>query len=255
MSSTLVKQNPAAPKDFFEAEASGLRWLSAAGGARCVRVVDAGPGRIELERISTTQPSREAASAFGRELATTHDAGAAAFGAAPDGWSGRLYIGRREMPSHTADSWGEFYARYRVEPFLDTAVDAGNLSSDERALVDTACGIIASGAFDDGDAPARIHGDLWNGNVLWADSGAVLIDPAAHGGHRETDLAMLSLFGLPYLETVLAGYQERHPLRDGWRERVPVHQLHPLAVHAAGHGRGYGVELATAARAVIALAG
>ena len=45
--------------------------------------------------------------------------------------------------------------------------------------------------------------------------GGVLIDPAAHGGHRETDLAMLALFGAPHLEEILAGYQEAHPLRDG----------------------------------------
>ena len=82
---------------------------------------------------------------------------------------------------------------------------------------------------------------------------AVLIDPAAHGGHRETDLAMLALFGTPYLEEILRGYQERHRLRDGWRERVPLHQLHPLATHAAGHGPAYAVALVDAARRVLAL--
>ena len=50
------------------------------------------------------------------------------------------------------------------------------------------------------DKPARIHGDLWSGNVMWtADSGqseAVLIDPAAHGGHREEDLAIGGLLQL-----------------------------------------------------------
>ena len=33
---------------------------------------------------------------------------------------------------------------------------------------------------------------------MWTAEGAVLIDPAAHGGHRETDLAMLALFGCPF---------------------------------------------------------
>ena len=47
---------------------------------------------------------------------------------------------------------------------------------------------------------ARLHGDLWNGNVLWGVGGTVhVLDPAAYGGHREVDLAMLSLFGLPHL--------------------------------------------------------
>ena len=82
----------------------------------------------------------------------------------------------------------------------------------------------------------------------------MLIDPAAHGGHRETDLAMLALFGCPYLEEILDGYLSAHPLRAGWRERIPLHQLHPLAVHAASYGRGYGDVLADAAARVIALA-
>ena len=38
---------------------------------------------------------------------------------------------------------------------------------------------------------------------------------------------------------------------DGWREPIPVHQLHPLAVHAAGHGRGYGLALRDAAEQTV----
>ena len=67
------------------------------------------------------------------------------------------------------------------------------------------------------EPPARLHGDLWNGNVLWGlDGQAWVIDPAAHGGHRETDLAMLALFGLPHLPRVLDAYVEAAPLADGW---------------------------------------
>ncbi|MFN3865878.1 MAG: fructosamine kinase family protein, partial [Demequina sp.] len=122
------------------------------------------------------------------------------------------------------------------------------------ALVREACAVVAGGAFDDDAPPARIHGDLWSGNVLFSPDGVVLIDPAAHGGHAETDLAILALFGAPHLDAILHGYQAESTLRAGWRARVPLHQLHPLAVHAAGHGRAYGVELAEAARAVLALA-
>ena len=89
--------------------------------------------------------------------------------------------------------------------------------------------------------------------MLWSAPGVVLIDPAAHGGHRETDLAMLALFGCPFLEHVIAAYDARHPLRPGWRERVSLHQLHPLAVHAAGHGPAYGDELVDAAQRTLAL--
>ncbi|WP_159058348.1 fructosamine kinase family protein, partial [Streptomyces europaeiscabiei] len=103
------------------------------------------------------------------------------------------------------------------------------------------------------EPPARLHGDLWNGNVLWgADGHARLIDPAAHGGHRETDLAMLALFGCPHLGHILDGYQRAAPLADGWQDRVGLHQLFPLLVHAVLFGRGYADQALQAARAALA---
>lgn len=106
------------------------------------------------------------------------------------------------------------------------------------------------------NAPAsRIHGDLWGGNVIFGSRGVVIIDPAAHGSHAETDLVMLSLFGVPHLTQIITGYESVAPLRTGWCERIDVHQLHPLAVHAAEHGRSYRVTLAAAARATLELAG
>ncbi|PPG52160.1 fructosamine kinase [Rathayibacter sp. AY2B3] len=251
-----VKSDPRARPQFFEWEAAGLGWLREAdGGARCVGVEAVSPGRIELEEIRSVRPSAESARAFGAALARTHDAGATAFGAPPPGWTGPAYIGRRAMPCRPDDSWGRFYAEQRVRPFLGPAVEAGTLTAAESRAVERALDRVAAGAFDDGAGPARIHGDLWTGNVLWSAEGAVLIDPAAHGGHRETDLAMLSLFGAPHLGAVLEGYREQHPLEAGYEERVPLHQLHPLAVHAAGHGPTYGRALVDAAARVIALAG
>lgn len=248
-----MKERPDAPADFFEAEAAGLAWLDAAGGARTVRVIDVVPGRIELERLVETRPTQAAARRFGADLARTHRAGAAAFGAPPDDWDGPLFIGRRPLPRAAESTWGRFYARDRVLPYVEIALEVGGLTAAQEPDIRTACELIANGAFDDDEPPARLHGDLWNGNVLWCEPGAVLIDPAAHGGHRETDLAMLALFGCPYLDDVLAGYDAAWPLRAGWRDRVPLHQLHPLAVHAAGHGAHYGRALRDAARAVLAL--
>lgn len=249
----LVKTRDDAPAGFFAAEAAGLAWLADASGARVVEVLETAPTRIVLERVETERPTPAAAAAFGAALAATHDAGAAAFGAPPPGWTGDIFIGRRTQPARPEPTWGAFYAAQRVGPFLAPAVAAGNLSASGADVVRRACALIAAGAFDDGDPPARLHGDLWSGNVLWSADGVVLIDPAAHGGHRETDLAMLALFGCPFLDAILAAYDERHPLRPGRRDRVPVHQLHPLAVHAAGHGPAYGEELVDAAERTLAL--
>jgi fructosamine-3-kinase len=106
---------------------------------------------------------------------------------------------------------------------------------------------LEAGEFDDDRSPARLHGDLWSGNVLWTPEGAVLIDPAAHGGHAETDLAMLALFGAPHLERTVNAYDEEAPLTDGWRERIPLHQLHPVLLHAVLFGGGYVAQAAAVA--------
>jgi fructosamine-3-kinase len=253
---TIVKQRPDAPPRFFEAEAAGLSWLAEPepeGGARVVEVIDVGPGFIELERIDDTRATPDAARAFGAALAVTHAAGADAFGAPPTGWDGPLFIGRRPLPVAHEASWGRFYARDRILPYLDIAVQAGGVTTAQLPVIRKAVERIASGELDDRENPARIHGDLWNGNLLWDARGGILIDPAAHGGHRETDLAMLALFGCPYLDELVSGYDAKAPLRAGWRARIPLHQLHPLVVHAASYGPSYGAALADAARATLAL--
>ena len=95
------------------------------------------------------------------------------------------------------------------------------------------------------DKPARVHGDLWSGNVLWTKSEdgehteAVLIDPAAHGGHREEDLSMLHLFGISYFKQILDGYQSVHPLKSGFENRMTIWQLYPIAGHCVFFGGGY----------------
>ncbi|HEY5857587.1 MAG TPA: fructosamine kinase family protein [Aldersonia sp.] len=240
--------------EFFSAEAAGLRWL-AAGGAPVARVLDVGSDFIELERVPPGRASVPAARKLGGALARMHSAGVDGeeFGCPPADYNGQLFIGKRPMSSKRHANWGAFYVAERVLPFAEIAVAAGSVSTAEFADVERAGAVVAGGAFDDAEPPSRIHGDLWNGNVLWSPDGAVLIDPAAHGGHRETDLAMLDLFGCPHLSEVVAGYESVHPLRAGWESRVPLHQLHPLAVHAAGYGRSYGAALHRAALAVLRL--
>ena len=129
-------------------------------------------------------------------------------------------------------------------------MDVGHLAGSDARVVEAVCDRISAGAYDDDRPPARIHGDLWSGNVVFTSEGAVLIDPAAHGGHGLTDLAMLDLFGCPYLEQVLTAYADASGLPARWRRSDPLHQLHPLATHTASHGPSYAGGLVAAAHAV-----
>lgn len=260
------RKESAADPAALRVEAAGLRWLAEAashGGARVVGVVAEGAGWLETERMPTTRPAPRTAAAFGRALARTHAAGAHSFGASPPAWSGPGRIGRAPLPLEEpavvgARTWGAFYAADRVLPFLRSAVDSGTIDATGARVVEKLASRLANGAFDVpqpglvSSAAARIHGDLWSGNVLWdagAGGEAVLIDPAAHGGHAETDLAMLALFGQEHHVEIVAGYEEVSPLAAGWRERVALHQVHPLLVHAVLFGGGYGAAAVRAADA------
>lgn len=235
---TFVKTRPDAPSGFFEVEAAGLHWLAVPGGVPVAEPLEVSRTQLTTARLDIAPPTAAAAEEFGRRLAVTHDAGARFFGVPPDGWQGDGYIGTLPLP-HAVEptgSWGAFYANLRLRPYALPGLDS-------------LCARLEAGTYDDpSDGPARIHGDLWSGNVLWTPDGVHLIDPAAHGGHRETDLAMLALFGLPYLEHVLRAYDELHPLTDGWRDRIGLHQLHPLLVHAELFGGGYVTQALDVAR-------
>ncbi|MFG1802673.1 fructosamine kinase family protein [Micromonospora carbonacea] len=239
------------PEGFFAAEAAGLRWLREAGAVAVPEVVVALPELLALDWVEPGEPTPEAAERFGRELAALHRAGAPAFGAEWAGFVGAL------PQDNTQDGgpWPAWFARRRLLPYLRTSVDCGALTTAEAALVEQV--VERVGEFGGDEPPARVHGDLWPGNVLWgADERAWLVDPAAHGGHRETDLAQLALFGgPPHHERIMAAYREAWPLADGWRERVPLHQLHLLLVHTALFGAAYRDAVGAAARDTLRGAG
>ena len=288
-------------------EALGLRWLAEAmphGGTPIVPVVECEPGRMTLVEVPNGRPTRQAAYQFGQTLAVTHAAGAPAFGCPPPGWEGDGVIGRMELPlrqppagtvyqTDTPDSsaaepsftggvdvagrsWGEFFAIDRILPCLPAALRNGSLTRSDAAVVEEVCERLQAGVWD---APqprlvrgpvARIHGDLWSGNVLWARRDdidwaeplpqkvsdgvvGVLIDPAAQGGHAETDLAFLEVFGQSFVGDIYDGYNSVSPLAEGWEQRRRVHQLYLLALHAAIFGGSYGPETVQTARQCLRL--
>ncbi len=245
-SSALVKTRPNAPAGFFQTEARGLQWLGSTSGVDVPDVLAAEPDCLILSWVESGRPSAEAAEDFGRRLAVTHQTGAPGFGAHRDG-----FIGTLPLPNKTAPTWPEFFATRRILPYLKLARDRGAISTSDAFDVESVVRRITELAGPD-EPPARLHGDLWSGNVLWGQDGRTwVVDPAAYGGHRETDLAMLALFGLPQLQRVLDAYQEQTPLADGWEERVALHQLFPLLVHAALFGGGYGARAAESARSLL----
>ncbi len=230
-----AKTHRSPPAGFFSTEAAGLEWLRGAGAVAVPEVVACSddPPFLVLEWITEGRSRASTEADLGRGLADLHRSGAPSFGR-----EDRRSTGSRGLPNEPCETWVEFYATQRLLPLARLATDAGALApATIRDLESVAARLDALGGSP--EPPARLHGDLWGGNRLVDDRGTSwLIDPAAHGGHREFDLAMMRLFG-GFGAECYAAYGESHPLSDGWAERVPLHQLAPLVVHAVKFGGGY----------------
>ena len=260
-----VKTNDRSPPGMFAAEARGLGWLGEAGALRIPQVVAVSAPEephqfLVLELVATGTPARDFDEKLGRGLAALHRHGAPGFGLDHDnfiGWlpqvndppweprEGSQTLPRRTPPGKAGlrprdppNAWPEFYRARRLEAQLRLAADEGRASSRMRQgferlfrVLDELCG--------PAEPAARLHGDLWGGNLLCdARGGPCLIDPAVYGGHREIDLAMMRLFG-GFGAPVFDAYDEAWPLADGHRERVSLYQLYPLMVHVNLFGGSY----------------
>ncbi len=241
----------------YAAEAAGLEWLAESGALRVPRVLERDERYLALEWVEPGRLVAAGEEELGRGLAALHGAGAPGFGsfavsvghaetdAADEGETvdgtaagdEHAWLGSLRLPNAPMGDWRSFYAERRLLPLARLARQRGALSAAGARTVERVCGRIGELA-GPAEPPARLHGDLWSGNVLAdAEGHPWLIDPSAYGGHREVDLAMLALFGSS--ARTIAAYEEVTPLADGWRERVGLYQLLPLLVHAALFGGSY----------------
>jgi fructosamine-3-kinase len=234
-----VKTAADAAPGAFTREAEGLRWLGEPGALRVATVLalsdePPGPRFLALEWIERGSTSAASEQQLGRGLAALHAAGAPSFGGEHD-----LVLGPLTLPNAPLDGWPEFYATQRLEPVARIAAERGALPSGAAEALERLTGRLDE-LCGPAEPPARLHGDLWSGNVMTGVDGRPwLIDPAAYGGHREIDLAMLRLFGAPG-PGFLTAYEEVAPLAAGHEQRVELYQVLPLLTHAALFGGSYG---------------
>lgn len=230
-----VKARRGAERDTFTVEAKGLRWLAEPGVLRVPTVLAVGeePPFLALELVQPGSPRKGTAEALGRGLAALHRAAPPSFGLDHDN-----FIARLRQDNTPTEDWPSFYWTRRLRPMLQRAEREGLCDAALRHDFDRLASKLPERC-GPAEPPARLHGDLWGGNLLVDEDGApVLIDPAVYGGHREIDLAMMRLFGGFEARTFQA-YAEAWPLEPGWEDRVPLYQLYPLLVHVNLFGRGY----------------
>lgn len=266
-----VKSSTKALPGTFSDEAAGLLWLGQPDGGvstpEVVGVIDEPDQASRLPRLLALRwihagrlgPKEE--ERLGRGLAAIHAAGAPAFGATPlladDGTPAEhrhghspMRFNELELPNEPCATWAEFYAERRIRPLVEACRRRGELTTTDCEVFVAVCermDVLAGPP----EPPARIHGDLWSGNVMADSSGKVyLIDPVAHGGHRELDLALLKVFGGPG-ERCFAAYREVFPLADGHAKRERLWQLAMILLHVYLFGGGYRGQALAIARAYL----
>lgn len=254
-----LKTNAHVPPGFFAAERAGLEALRRAvetTGANLVvpRVLGlheqagpgegAGPAAMALEWLEPATPTRATWETLGRGLAQLHGAIAPRHGFERTTW-----LGATPQPNDPTEDWGVFFAVRRIGHLLRLLDRSGGLTESSRRIYDALSARLPA-RLSHAPPPSLLHGDLWNGNVLVTTRGPALIDPAAHHGDRECDLAMMRLFG-GFPEAVFDAYREAWPPAAGWREREPAYRLYHLLNHQLLFGGGYGAEALATARALL----
>ena len=233
-----LKLNTASRQEMFAAEADGLKALGQCSAIRVPRVIaygTIGPDAyllleyLELHPLRDGDLSRKA----GYALADLHRIEGRRFG-----WHRNNFIGSSPQVNTEEGDWSRFFTRHRLSPQIDEARRQGykgRIIADGERLIEALPALCA------GSTPkaSLLHGDLWSGNAALDGSGRlVLFDPSVHYGDRESDLAMMTLFG-GFPAAMFAAYKDAWPLDDGFTERRTLYQLYHILNHMNLFGGGY----------------
>lgn len=232
-----IKKNSKDFEAIFQKESKGLDLLSSRNLIKVPKILATGATNgcsfLILEWIEKGTIEKKSFNQLGKDLASLHsNLFNDKFGLDHNNWIGSL-----EQRNNFFSSWDEFMIVNRYEYLLKIAIEKGLISIDELKFFEKIYREFQN--LIPKEKPSLIHGDLWNGNVIYDQTGSpLLIDPAVHFGHREMDIAMTKLFG-GFDDEFYRSYNESFPLEKGWENRIKVNQLYPLLVHLVLFGRTY----------------
>ncbi|HEX9029937.1 MAG TPA: fructosamine kinase family protein [Anaerolineales bacterium] len=227
-----LKTNSHAPVDMFEREVEGLESLAVPGGPRVPRPYCYGPDFLLLEDLTPAPRRPDDWVVFGRQLAAVHRHTLPHFGFAHDN-----YLGSTPQSNPWTEDGYSFFGEQRLLYQARLAQSRGLLGREELRQVERLAARLPE--LIPAQPASLLHGDLWSGNALTDGRGApALIDPAAHYGWAEAELAMTALFG-GFPDAFYHSYDESRPLQPGYRQRFPLYNLYHLLNHLNLFGRGY----------------
>lgn len=165
---------------------------------------------------------------FALKLAQLHQQKSSMFGLDYTNFIGSL----SQDNSQTVD-FMDHYINTRIGPQIKLAQNRGFLKDFQSAkFYSYVSQLIVE------EQPCLIHGDLWNGNVVFGENRSYFIDPAVSYSHREFDIAMMHLFG-GFKPASFERYNEIYPLAYDWEYRMPIFQLYYLLAHLNMFGKQY----------------
>jgi protein-ribulosamine 3-kinase len=231
-----LKTNAHTPADMFAREAEGLEVLrlasEQAGGPRFPEALLYGPDFLLLEDLAPAARQEGYWPAFGRQLAALHNVTHSQFGFAHDN-----YIGSTPQPNPWMADGHAFFGEQRLLFQARLAQRRGLLSAADVRRVEKLAQRLPE--LVPAQPASLLHGDLWSGNVMTDSQGRpALIDPAAHYGWAEAELAMTVLFG-SFPEPFYRAYEDVRVLELGFRQRFPIYNLYHLLNHLNLFGTGY----------------
>lgn len=238
MANTHLKHNETGYADALICEAEGLDCLARAldeaevSGIGIPNVYRVDETELEITAIRSSGGSDRARAVLGEGLARMHGLRQKAFG-----WGRDNYIGLSPQPNRWVDNWGEFFVRDRLGYQVSRIRDTGQRSRFQRVL-DEHGGVLTEWLSAHCDHPSLLHGDLWNGNVLYDADGPWLIDPAVYFGDREADLAMTEMFG-GFGEAFYKAYDRYYPRTPVYGVKREVYNLYHYLNHYNLFGGGY----------------
>jgi fructosamine-3-kinase len=227
-----LKTNPSSPPDMFQREAEGLKALVVPDGPSVPAPYLAGQAFLLLEDLQPAPRTSDYWPDFGRKLAALHNQAGTMFGFPADN-----YIGSTPQPNPWTEDGFLFFGQQRLLFQAQLARARGLLSQAGEKKVAALTSRLRE--LVPPQAASLIHGDLWSGNALTDRSGEpALIDPAAHYGWAEAELAMTALFG-GFPEAFYTAYEGARPLASGYRERFQIYNLYHLLNHLNLFGGRY----------------
>ena len=227
-----IKTNDYSPKDMFAREAEGLTSLRSTDSLYVPESFLYDANFLLMEDLNPAGRNRDYWPEFGRGLAALHNHTSPQFGFAHDN-----YIGSTAQPNPWMADGYQFFGQHRLMFQAQLAARRGRLNPSQVKKVEQ----IVSNLNDlvPFQPASLIHGDLWSGNASSDQLGRpALIDPAAHYGWAEAELAMTALFG-SFPDVFYQAYMEIRHLEPGFRQRFPIYNLYHLLNHLNLFGEGY----------------